>query len=66
MGMICFKEEQLVHLITVQKSDCPKSFRPEVPTIYEVGNQAFKAWTDGDQIHIITTEGSKEMLPKFI
>lgn len=66
MGMICFNEDQAVHLITVEKSDCPKSFQPAVPTIYEVGNQVFKAWTDGEQVYIISTEGSKEKLPKFI
>lgn len=66
MGMICFKDKQVVHLITVQKSDCPKSFQPEEPTFYEVDNQAFRAWTDEDQVYIISTQGGKEMLPEWI
>ena len=66
MGMICFQFEQVVHLITVRKSDCPRSFRPEEPTVYQVDNQAFKAWTDGDKVYILSTQGSKDKLPEVI
>ncbi|MFP4157663.1 MAG: hypothetical protein ACLFU4_08610 [Opitutales bacterium] len=66
IGMICFKQEQVVHLITVRKSDCPQSFRPEQPTFYEVDDQAFKAWTDEDLVYILSTKGGKEKLPKMI
>lgn len=66
MGMICFQYEQVVHLITVRKSDCPLSFQPETPTVYEVENQAFKAWTDENHVYILSTKGSKEKLPQVI
>lgn len=66
MGMICFKRDQVVHLITVRKSDCPQSFQPKEPTVYEVENQAFKAWTDGDNVYILSTKGAKEKLPEVI
>jgi hypothetical protein len=66
MGMICFKNDQVVHLITVRKSDCPRSFQPKVPTIYQVENHAFKAWTDGDHVYILSTKGGKEKLPQVI
>ena len=66
MGMICFKNEQVVHLITVRKSDCPRSFQPKEPTLYQVENQAFKAWTEGDHVYILSTKGGKEKLPEVI
>lgn len=66
MSMICFQYDQTVHLITVQKSDCPRSFQPKEPTTYEIKNQAFKAWTDGDLVYILSTKGSKEKLPEVI
>ncbi len=66
IGMICFQGEHVVHLITVRKSDCPQSFQPAQPTVYEVENHAFKAWSDGDHVYILSTEGSKEKLPELI
>lgn len=66
ISMICFQYDQVVHLITLHKSDCPRSFRPEQPTIYQVDDQAFKAWTDGEHVYILSTKGSKEKLPKVI
>ncbi len=66
MSMICFQYDQVVHLITIRKSDCPRSFQPEEPTVYEVGNQAFKAWTDGEHVYILSTKGCKETLPQVI
>lgn len=66
MSMICFQYDQVVHLITVRKSDCPRSFQPQEPTFYELNNQAFKAWTDGDLVYILSTKGSKEKLPPVI
>lgn len=66
MSMICFQYDQVVHLITVQKSDCPRSFQPKEPTTYEMNNQAFKAWTDGEHVYILSTKGSKEKLPEVI
>lgn len=66
MSMICFQYDQVVHLITVRKSDCPRSFQPKEPITYEMNNQAFKAWTDGDLVYILSTKGSKEKLPPVI
>ncbi len=66
ISMICFQYDQVVHLITLRKSDCPRSFRPEQPTIYQVNDQAFKAWTDGEHVYILSTKGSKEKLPEVI
>jgi hypothetical protein len=66
IGMICFQAEQMVHLITIRKSDCPRSFRPLEPMVYEFEGQAFKAWSDRDLVYILSTEGSKEKLPELI
>lgn len=65
MGMICFKEDQIMHLITARKSDCMRHITEE-PSVYEVDGQAFKVWVEGDQVYILSVQGSKEKLPKFI
>jgi hypothetical protein len=65
MGMICFKEDEVLHLITAPKTACSKQITEE-PTTYEMNGQAFKAWIEGEQVYIISVEGSKEKLPKFI
>ncbi|MEO0510008.1 MAG: hypothetical protein AAF065_09130 [Verrucomicrobiota bacterium] len=65
MSMICFKEGKLVHLTTVCITDCGDLFSEE-PAIYEIRDQAFKAWVEGDQVQIISVKGSKEELSKFI
>jgi hypothetical protein len=65
MGMICFKEDQVIHLITAPKTACTSQLTEE-PTAYEMNGQAFKAWLEGEQVYIISVEGSKEKLPKFI
>lgn len=65
LGMICFKEEQVTHLITAPKTACTSHITEE-PTTYEMNGQAFKVWIEDDQVYIISVEGSKEKLPKFI
>ena len=65
MGMICFKDDQLIHLTTVRKTDCLGEF-PEEPSIYELRDQAFRVWVEGDQVKILSVHGSKEMLPDYI
>lgn len=65
MGMICFKEDQLMHLTTVMKTDCMDQISDQ-PCIYEIRDQAFKVWIEGDQVHILSVHGSKEKLPEFI
>jgi hypothetical protein len=34
--------------------------------IYEFNKQAFKVWSKGEQIYILSVEGTKENLPEFI
>ncbi|MGB0744582.1 MAG: hypothetical protein ACPGSB_08650 [Opitutales bacterium] len=65
LGMICFKESDVIHLITARKIDCTRHISEE-PAFYEIGGQAFKVWIEGDQVYILSVEGSKEKLPKFI
>lgn len=65
MGMICFKEDEVIHLITAHKTDCARQISQQ-SAIYEIDGQAFKVWVDGNQVYILCVEGSKEKLPKFI
>jgi hypothetical protein len=65
MALICFKEERLMHLTTLPKTDCMAGL-PEEPSVYELRDQAFRVWVEGDQIQILSVHGSKEMLPDFI
>ena len=65
LGMICFKDERVIHLITAHKSDCADRIG-KAPSVYELDGQAFKVWIEGDKIYIISMEGRKEMLPEFI
>ncbi|PXA05612.1 hypothetical protein DDZ13_01700 [Coraliomargarita sinensis] len=65
MGMICFKDDQVVHLITGPRTACTSQITEE-PSTFEVDGQAFKVWIEGDQVYILSVKGSKEKLPKFI
>ena len=65
MGMICFEDDRIIHLTTVMKSDCTGEF-PTHPTTYETQGQAFKVWTEGEEVYILSTAGSKENLPEWI
>lgn len=65
MGMICFKEDELMHLTTVKKTDCMGQIS-EKPAIYEIRDQAFKVWVQDDQVQILSVHGGKEKLPEFI
>jgi hypothetical protein len=65
VGMICFKEKQLIHLITARKTDCMGEF-PDHPSVYELQDQAFRVRVEGEQIQILSVHGSKEMLPDLI
>jgi hypothetical protein len=70
MSMICFKNGQVYHLITVNKADLGKSRLSDDAhskvQIFEHQKQAFKVWSEGDQIYILSTEGTKENIPEFI
>lgn len=65
MSMICFKEDELMHLTTVCITDCEGMFTEE-PAIYEIRDQAFRVWVEDGQVHILSVHGSKEKLPEFI
>lgn len=65
MGMICFKEDQLIHFTTMRKDESVDQFSAE-PTIYETPDQAFKVWEKGDHVYILSIQGEKEDLPDFI
>ena len=67
MGIICFKEDQLMHLTTIHKIDCRDEF-PEGTSIYESvkHDQSFKVWRQGDHIYILSIHGEKEELPGLI
>ena len=65
MGMICFKEDKVIHLITVRKTDCIGQIA-DGPGVYETNGQAFKIWIEGEQVYILSVEGCKETLPEFI
>ena len=67
MSMICFKEDQLMHLTTIYKNDCRDEF-PEGTSIYESvkHDQSFKVWRQGDHIYILSIHGEKEELPGLI
>jgi hypothetical protein len=70
LSMICFKSGQVYHLITANKASVPDDCAPNCSQseakAFEHKQQAFKIWSEGDQIFILTTKGSKENLPDFI
>lgn len=70
LSMICFKNGQVYHLITANKASVPKDCAPNCSQsegkVFEHKKQAFKIWSEGDQVFILTTEGTEENLPDFI
>jgi hypothetical protein len=69
LSMICFKNGQVYHLITVDKARVPVDCAPcqgQKSKVFEAQQQAFKVWAEGEQIFILTTQGSKEDLADFI
>lgn len=70
LSMICFKNGQVYHLITANKADFDKDPLPNYSSseakFFEHKKQAFKLWSEGDQIYILSTEGTKEAIPEFI
>jgi hypothetical protein len=70
MSMICFRNGQVYHLITANKTDLDKNNLlddfPSKTKIYEHQKQAFKIWSSGDQVYILGTKGTKKDLPEFI
>ncbi len=70
MSMICFKNGRVYHLITLEKAKLDKNSLLDDSAssikIYEYNKQAFKVWSKGEQIYILSVEGTKENLPEFI
>ena len=65
LSMICFKGNQVYHLITGHKSSVDCSLGAE-PQFYEVNNQAFRLWSEGEQVFILTVKGTKGELPELM
>lgn len=65
LSMICFKDDQVYHLITTDKATYPDTI-PDEPTLYQCKDKAYKLWVDGEQVKILTIHGSKEDMPEFI
>lgn len=70
LSMICFKNGQVYHLFTMNKADLDKSRLPDYVSaeakIFEHQKQAFKIWSEGDQIYILSTQGTRKDIPEFI
>ena len=69
LSMICFKNGQAYHLITVDKARVPNDCTPckgQKSKVFEAQQQAFKVWTEGEQVFILTTQGTEEDLADFI
>lgn len=73
LSMICFKDGQVYHLITADRaklrSDCLPELSAAEVHFFEYRNQVFKIWSEGDQIYILTTKGTKKDIadiPEFI
>jgi hypothetical protein len=68
LSMICFKNGRAYHLITAEKASFPKECSPcekQKTKSYECDKQAFKIWSEGEQIFILTTTGTQEDIPKL-
>ena len=59
LSMICFKNGQVYHLITADKANFP-AHCSQRPQSFACNQQAFKLWTEGDQVLILCTEGTIE------
>jgi hypothetical protein len=65
LSMICFRGDNVYHLITAEKSALQEVIS-EQPKIYECSGQAFKVWAQGEQILILSVEGTEQDIPEFI
>jgi len=70
MSMICFKNERVFHLITINKAHVDKAHLTNTISknteFFEHRETAFKVWSKDNQIYILCTKGTKEEIPKFI
>lgn len=65
LSMICFKNGNVYHLITADKSTYPDPL-PEKPSLFECKDKAFRLWVEGEQVKILSVHGKKEDIPEFI
>ncbi len=65
LSMICFKNGAVYHLVTAEKASFPGEIS-KVPQIFELQDKAFRLWTEGKQIKILTIHGSKNDFPEII
>jgi len=65
LSMICFKNGEVYHLITVDKASYPDAL-PTEPEVFQCSGKAFKLWVDGEQVKILSVKGTKKDLPEFI
>ncbi len=65
LSMICFKDGEVYHLITADKSIIGNEL-PIEPQTFEIRDQAFKSWQDDEQVYILGIEGTEADIPEFI
>jgi hypothetical protein len=65
LSMICFKNGEVYHLITAEKATFPGTL-PTSPEVFECKDKAFRVWVEGEQVKILSVEGTKEDIPEFI
>ncbi len=64
LGMICFKGDQVYHLVC---GDASKLGLPlgSSPRVYETAGLSLQVWREGDTIHFLVVKGPKEALPQL-
>ncbi len=65
LSMICFKGNQVYHLITADKSTLGNQL-PQISKVFENRDLTFKTWQNHKQVYILAVEGNRENLPEFI
>lgn len=65
LGMICFQEDNVYHLITADREGFPMKLTSE-PQYFQIENQAFKLWTEGEKVQILSVNGTQQDLPEYI
>jgi len=65
LSMICFKDEAVYHLITLEKAQYPDVL-PVEPQVFELEDKAFRLWVEDDQVKILIVHGNKQIIPKII
>lgn len=65
LSMICFKGERVYHLTTADRASFPLELTAE-PQTYELKEQAFKLWAEGEQVQILSVHGTEQDIPHII